>query len=219
MTQTSRRGPGYLLAVGPLLLGLTVAGCGGARAPEGSELYHACVACHGPDGSGNLTLRAPRIAGLPAWYVGVQLRRFKSDKRGKHPDDADGLRMRAMSRQMLSDEEIDAVAQHVSQLSPAKGAPPASPSVQSAEAAAGKSAYAPCAECHGDHGEGREELRAAPLALLEGWYIDAQFTKFKTGVRGTVADDNVGARMREKVSTVKPGDLPKVLAYLQTLSK
>jgi len=84
----------------------------------GSELYGACAACHGASGEGNAAVRAPRIGGLPSWYIASELQRFQHNLRGKHPDDADGLRMRAMARQLFSDAEVAAVAEYVSQLVP-----------------------------------------------------------------------------------------------------
>jgi cytochrome c oxidase subunit 2 len=216
---------GRLLAASPLVLALAAAGCGAAPARgnagiSGSELYGACASCHGPDGSGNVAFRAPRIAGLPVWYVGAQLRRFKGDLRGKHPDDVDGLRMRAMSRQMLSDAEIDAVSQHVAQLTPPKNpaAQPA-PAAQASGTPAGEEIYSRCAGCHGEKGEGNEDMKAPPLARLESWYVEAQLQKFQAGVRGTAPNDDVGSMMQAVAAGVEPGEMRSVAAYILTLAK
>jgi cytochrome c553 len=90
-------------------------GCAsGSAAPiAGADLYGACESCHGPSGEGSVEFGAPAIAGMPTWYVSSQLQRFQQGLRGKHPDDVEGLKMRAMSRQMLSEAEISAVASHV----------------------------------------------------------------------------------------------------------
>lgn len=129
--------------------------------------------------------------------------------------------MRAMARQMLSDAEIDAVAQHVAQLLPAKRAAtpaPASAS-QPADVEAGKEIYATCATCHGEQGEGNQDLDAPPLSPLDAWYIEDQLQKFQEGIRGTAPGDDVGATMQTMAQTVEPGDIRKVSAYIQTLAK
>src|SRR5579871_3131348 len=89
---------------------------GASASMAGPQLYRSCVNCHGPAGAGRADVGAPRIAGLPQWYLASQLHRFQDGLRGKHPDDYDGLRMRAMSQQMRSAAEIDAIAAYVSSL-------------------------------------------------------------------------------------------------------
>ena len=43
----------------------------------GKTAYVTCTACHGAQGEGNKSLNAPKIAGLPDWYVARQLKSFK----------------------------------------------------------------------------------------------------------------------------------------------
>lgn len=207
-----------ILTGAPLLAVLGAAGCSAASARgtlSGQQLYGACAQCHGADGAGDAKLGAPRIAGLPGWYVGVQLRHFKEGVRGKHPDDAEGLRMRAMSRQMLTDGEIDSVTQYVAHLSgpkkPFSGA--------SADLAAGKAAFELCTACHGDHGEGSEEMKAPPLATLDRWYVESALLKFKAGVRGSVASDDTGGIMQGAASTLEATQARDVAAYIETLAR
>lgn len=47
----------------------------------GQSLYSACIACHGPSGMGNIALNAPKIAGLPDWYVVRQLKAFHASQK------------------------------------------------------------------------------------------------------------------------------------------
>lgn len=56
-----------------------------------------CITCHGPDGSGNQAMFAPRIAGQADWYLYRQLQKFKGGVRGAHPQDVSGAQMAAMS--------------------------------------------------------------------------------------------------------------------------
>jgi len=45
---------------------------------RGERLYATCAACHGADGEGIWTTRAPRLAGASDWYLVTQLQNFKS---------------------------------------------------------------------------------------------------------------------------------------------
>jgi cytochrome c oxidase subunit II len=164
---------------------------------------------------GDATIDAPQLAGLPAWYVSSQLERFQKGLRGKHPDDFEGLRMRAMASQMMSKAEIDAVAGYVAGLTPR---PKASPALKG-DPAAGASFYAVCAACHGPKGEGIQQMNAPPLAQFEDWYVARQLRKFQTGVRGRIADDPIGLQMSGMAMTVPPEAVDHVAAYVHELSK
>lgn len=189
---------------------------GTAAAPiAGAELFEACVACHGPSGQGNAAVGAPAIAGLPAWYVSAQLHRFQTGLRGKHADDVEGLRMRAMSRQMLSDAETTAVAAHVASLTPVKNAA----RLTTGDPATGQTAFAMCVPCHGAKGEGNETVKAPPLAGQDDWYIAAQLRKFKAGIRGTVPGDAVGPIMQSTSMAIPPENVDHLASYVHSLSR
>ena len=209
---------GVRLAAGLLLLS-TVTACRGASATEtgisGRDLFRSCESCHGPSGEGIAMMDAPRLAGLPAWYVSLQLERFQSGLRGKHPDDTEGLRMRAMASQMMSKTEIDAVAAHIASLPAVEKAAPA----LDGDPAAGQSFYAVCSACHGAKGEGNQQLNAPPLAQFEDWYVARQLRKFQTGVRGRNPEDAVGLQMSGMAMTVPPESVDDVAAYVHELSK
>lgn len=195
------------------LVALTGCARGSAAAPiAGRDLYGACESCHGPSGEGSVLYGAPAIAGLPAWYLSSQLQRFQQGLRGKHPDDVEGLKMRAMSRQMLSEAEISAVSSHVSGLAPVTSA-----ATLAGDAAAGQQAYTLCVPCHGAKGEGNEAVKAPPLAGMDDWYIASQIRKFKAGVRGTVAGDPVGPIMQAMSMTIQPENIPHLATYAHGL--
>ncbi|WP_127718458.1 c-type cytochrome [Halobacteriovorax sp. HLS] len=48
---------------------------------HGSELYKACVVCHGKKGDGKKSQNAPKIGGQMAWYIEKQLVDMKSEAR------------------------------------------------------------------------------------------------------------------------------------------
>ena len=205
------------VVAGLMLVGMSTTACGGgAAAPiTGRDLYRSCESCHGVSGEGDTKVEAPQIAGLPAWYVSSQLERFQQGLRGKHPDDVEGLRMRAMASQMMSKAEIEAVASHIAGLTPR---PKAAPALKG-DPAAGASFYAVCGACHGPKGEGIQQMNAPPIAVFEDWYIARQLRKFQTGVRGRITEDPVGLQMSGMAMTVPPESVDNVAAYVHGLSK
>jgi len=193
-----------------------LAGCRGAAAAPvpGVALYRGCQSCHGPAGEGNSLIGAPRIAGMPAWYVSAQVTRFQTGLRGQHPDDTEGLRMRAMSKQMLSPTEVDAVAGYVGSLAPvinAKSGP--------GDPAIGQANFAICVTCHGDKGLGNQQVGAPPLAGQDDWYVARQLRKFRSRVRGTAPNDPVGPIMQSMSMTIDPANIDHLAAYVHSLPR
>ncbi|MFO7955201.1 c-type cytochrome [Thioalkalivibrio sp.] len=78
-----------------------------------SENVAACVACHGPNGSGNPEAMFPAVAGQHAQYNADQLRYFRSGERAND----NGQMMRNIAGN-LSDEDIEAVSQYMAGLQP-----------------------------------------------------------------------------------------------------
>jgi cytochrome c553 len=149
-----------------------------------------CATCHGTNGEGKAEVKAPSIASLPAWYVERQLENFQADRRGAHPEDAEGQLMRAMAK-VLSKEQTSSIALLVEKLPRVKPSP-----TLKIDVARGKEVYAErCMECHRFNGEGEIVFGAAPLVGLQDWYLAAQLRKFKTGVRGAAQDDENGQKM------------------------
>ena len=86
----------------------------------GADLYRggvldrgvpACMACHGPGGEGNSAAGWPALAGQHADYVVKQLKDYRSGARAMDPNSM----MRDVAA-MLTEQEIDAVAQYISGL-------------------------------------------------------------------------------------------------------
>lgn len=98
----------------------------GAAAPDkvalGQKIYRggvkatgvaACMACHGPAGTGNPGANFPRISGQHAPYVEKALKNFRE---GVRKNDPAGI-MRSVASKM-TDAEIAAVAQYLQGLTP-----------------------------------------------------------------------------------------------------
>jgi len=84
----------------------------GGNAEKGKETYAICAACHGDDGRGIEVLSAPRVAGIPDWYLQRQIKNFDTDIRGTHADDIFGRQMGVIQKIMLKDEQaiLDVIA-------------------------------------------------------------------------------------------------------------
>ena len=203
---------------------LAAAGC--ARPSEaapvsGAELYKACVPCHGAAGEGTPAIGAPKIAGLPDWYVSAQLQAFQTGRRGRHADDTEGLRMQAMSKQMLTQTEVLAVATHVASLPASLQASlPAVTSaarIASGNAPGAVAALLICATCHGARFEGNAVIKAPPLAGRDDWYIAAQIRKFRAGIRGSTHGDAFGPLMQVNTRALAAENIDRVAAYVHAL--
>jgi cytochrome c oxidase subunit 2 len=84
----------------------------------GADYYNQfCGACHGASAEGNLALNSPRLAGSDDWYLGEQVRAFRTGERGAHPDDRTGKQMRAMAMVLPSDQAVADVVAFIRSLS------------------------------------------------------------------------------------------------------
>ncbi len=78
------------------------------RAGDASKGLPACMACHGPNGAGNLLASFPAVGGQHAEYTKVQLLNFRDNKRTNDINKA----MQIISERMTT-HEIDAVANYI----------------------------------------------------------------------------------------------------------
>jgi len=218
------------------LLGAPSLGAAQAAEPDvahGEKLFSLCLQCHGAAGEGNQVLGAPAIAGMPAWYVTEQLRKFSIGLRGKHFDDAEGMRMRPMSLWLIASQHaadhlsgatadpsklgsnIVDVSAYVASLPHTNPAP----TVSGGDLATGEASYALCGSCHGLKGEGSEPQSAPPLAGQSDWYVLRSLEKYKAMTRGYDGpNDPFGATMAG-MSNVLADDqaMRDVVAYIATL--
>jgi cytochrome c553 len=182
---------------------------------RGEQLYQLCSQCHGDNGGGDPVALAPAIAGLPAWFVTAQIKKFQAGGRGTHFDDISGMRMRPMSMWLRGDEDVASVAAYVASLPKVSPAP----TLAGGNAEMGKQKYLPCVACHGMSGEGNQALNAPPLAGGSDWYQLTSLQKFKAGVRGTNPKDTTGMLMRPMSMTLADEQaMLDVIAYIATLA-
>lgn len=172
--------------------------------PPVAEALIACTTCHGVGLRGNRALNAPRLAGLPGWYVRNQLHAFRQGWRGRHPDDSYGAAMWPQAAQ-LDDAAVErAVELVMSMPAPAAGPVMVIPAADAGlddpaatgDANRGARLYQACAACHGVDGSGNAALQAPPLVGRESWYLARQIDGFRRGVRGYDAQDVAGTGMR-----------------------
>lgn len=182
---------------------------------KGRKLFEPCTMCHGQNAEGNQSLGAPRIAGMPDWYLGRQLANFRKGLRGADADaDEYGGQMARMAEQLWDDGEIAAVADYISSLKA-----PAPNRTLRAKPARAKATFATCAACHGEGAGGNVDVGAPPLTGLDDWYIVKQLTAFRAGVRGTHASDTLGQQMRAAAATLADDQaVADVAAYVGTLA-
>jgi len=83
---------------------------------RGRALYDNCAICHGHDGQGIWSQKAPRAAGMSDWYLHRQLKNFKDGIRGAHPRDPNGLQMSLMADTLQDDQAIDDVIAYINTL-------------------------------------------------------------------------------------------------------
>jgi len=182
---------------------------------RGKQFFKLCSACHGEHGEGNQLHHAPAIAGLSAWYIEDQLRKFQNGLRGYHADDVTALQMRPMARALPGEDDLKAVAAYVASLSPMR------PSATVAgDVTKGQGLYATCSACHGQAGEGNEAVKSPGLAHQTDWYIVAQLKKFRDGLRGAHKDDIGGVQMRAMTMLLQDDQaFNDIAAYVLTLNK
>ncbi len=186
----------------------------GIEHPALQRWLSSCASCHGRDGRGNEAQAAPKLTGLPSWYLGRQLQHFQSGVRGAHPDDSEGQRM-AASLAGMSPSELEQIAELVTLL-PDQAPQP----TLSGRLARGKDYHTNlCSACHGSRGQGNSALQAPSLVALNDWYLVAQYEKFRDGRRGTHPDDRYGAQMHRFAPAVKESAIIQDIAhYVSTLA-
>jgi cytochrome c oxidase subunit 2 len=182
-------------------------------AAAGANHYAVCMACHGAQGEGNPTLNAPKIAGLPDWYLRRQLRNYQQRIRGGDPMDVYGAQMAPMAQTVLDPNALANVVAYIETLpdNPA-------PATVIGDAARGARLYPTCAVCHGPAGEGRWSTNAPPLAGMTDWYLARQLHNFKSRVRGGHPEDIYGDQMNMMAKLLlDDGAINDMVAYINSL--
>ncbi|MEE4298733.1 MAG: c-type cytochrome [Pseudomonadales bacterium] len=182
-------------------------------AVPGEGPYDYCIVCHGTEGRGNVSINAPRIGGLDAWYIERQLLSFRAGWRGTHEGDYHGGEMRPMAMALADAAAVRGAAEYFA----AFAAPELMATVEG-DAGRGRTLYATCTACHGPEGLGNEALGAPALAGQSDWYMVRQLEHFRSGVRGAADGDSYGAQMAGMSGAlVDEQAIRDVVAYINTL--
>jgi cytochrome c oxidase subunit 2 len=85
-------------------------------AEAGARSYAVCAYCHGEQGRGLRATNAPRLAGMPDWYLERQLNNFKEGIRGSHQADYYGFQMTFMANALKSDQAVKDLVAYINTL-------------------------------------------------------------------------------------------------------
>jgi cytochrome c oxidase subunit II len=178
----------------------------------GHATFAVCSACHGLQAEGNPVVNAPKLTGLPSWYLTRQVHNFQHGVRGGAPGNDIATQMAAIA-EPLDDSTIDNVVAYIASLPDH-----AANSTIHGDAAAGASSYTTCSYCHGAAGQGSWSTNAPPLAGMSDWYLARQLQQFREGHRGRHPQDFHGAQMARMSRVVAEGkQTDDLLAYINTL--
>jgi len=181
---------------------------------NGKSLFATCIVCHGDKGQGLKALNAPALTNQNAWYLERQLANFKSGIRGNDPEDMNSFQMAAIAKTLNNNQAIKDVVAYTKTL-------PGTSTEKTIEGDVekGKNYYNMiCGACHGPGAKGNESLNSPKLTGINDWYLLTQFQNFKEGKRGSHANDQYGAQMKD-MATSLPDDqsVKDVVAYIQSL--
>lgn len=160
------------------------------------KVLEPCSVCHGTQLMGNVNTGAPRLTGLPGWYISNQITAFKNGWRGVHKDDHTGAEMLPMAKS-LTPEVLEIAIDFAG-----KASSPLPKATLNGDVAHGEKLYTQCVACHGAKAQGNQALFAPPLASLNDWYILRQLMHFKQGIRGQAEHYNNGKIMASAVLTL-----------------
>ncbi|MBN4074051.1 cytochrome c [bacterium AH-315-E10] len=191
------------------ILLLALSGCSHSlsqkQQSEMESLYTTCLTCH----SNKEMQRGPVLDGLDAFYIEMQLGKFKAKVRGDNAENRQEYLM-GSAMDLMNKDEIRQMSLYIASLE-------IKPYIKTVEGniAAGKTLYEKqCMSCHGQKAEGRKLLKTGSLAVLEDWYLMLQLKQFKLGQRGYHVDDVAGKRMQDIVKEITIDDLNDVVAYI-----
>jgi len=182
-------------------------------AVAGRASYATCAACHGAAGEGNQAMNAPRLAGLPDWYITRQIKHYKQGIRGAHEDDEYGRQMAPMANMLVDDATVRNVTAFIETLEPGVAS-----NTVGGNSERGAAHYVSCGACHGARGQGNHALQAPRLAGQDDWYLKRQLKNFRLGIRGAHQEDSYGHQMVLMARSLQDEQsIDDLLAYLNTL--
>lgn len=190
------------------IAGLALASAGAAAADDIESLVSKCEGCHGDNGVSRWS-DMPTIAGIDAFVHSDALFTYRDEARpceksAVRQGDTDHPEMTMCEvAAKLSDEQIEAIAEHYAALPFV----PAEQDFDAALAAAGKKIHdEACARCHSDGGSNPED-EASILAGQQMGYLETTFAEYASGER-----DQLDA-MKEKMDALTDDDVKALLHY------
>lgn len=211
------------LVVAPLALGADPAAPAtvtSTNATDGKTIFQTvCAQCHGASGEGKVELKSPSIAGMPVWYTNTQFTNLREGRRGHDATDPQSFMMATVAK-ALKPEQVKEVIAHVEKM------PVQTPKGHDREMAntnpqEGMRLFQErCMECHRYNASGEMAFGSPPLVGRQGWYLEEQLRKFKSGKRGAVKNDVNGAKMVQMTTLFIEDEqmLRDVVAYIMTLN-
>ena len=92
--------------------------------------------------------------------------------------------------------------------------------IQKPGLARGKEVYRTCVPCHGENAGGNVMFHAPDIGGLPQWYVEAELTKFRNGIRGAHPEDVTGQQMAAMSSTLEDTTaMLNVVAFIRTLGR
>jgi len=190
------------------------------KAADGKTIFQTvCAQCHGTSGEGKIELKSPSIAGMPAWYVSTQFANLREGRRGHDAADPQSFMMAAVAK-ALQPEQVKAVVAHVEQM-PMKVPMGKDRVMANTNPEEGMRLFQErCMECHRYNASGEMTFGSPPLIGRQGWYLEEQLKKFKSGKRGAIKNDVNGAKMVQITTSFIEDEqmLRDVVAYIMTLN-
>jgi cytochrome c oxidase subunit 2 len=184
-------------------------------AARGAATYAVCLACHGPQGQGNVAMNAPKLAGQEAWYLRRQIDNYQNGRRGS--EDNIAVQMSAMAAVLTAPQTLEDVIAYI-------GTFPDEPAETtiSGDVERGRELYTTCGLCHGAAGEGNWNSKAPRLAGMSDWYLKRQLQLFKqedrAQRRGGHPEDVYGDQMNMLAGMLRnDAAIDDVIAYINTL--
>lgn len=78
--------------------------------------------------------------------------------------------------------------------------------------------YQVCLACHGSDGVGNEVLGSPTLAGSSAWYLQRQLENFKSGIRGSHSNDQLGKQMAGFAVTLSEEDIVTLATYVAAMA-
>jgi cytochrome c553 len=175
---------------------------------RGKAIYQAeCVNCHGPAGWGGRDGEYPRLAGMPASYLQLQLAAFRDRKRQNKP------MIPIFKSGRLGTSEIAAVAAYLSDLPAPEPNAVEVPEHPDYDREWGEELYTEgCSLCHGADGNGKPDTENPPLTRQYPAYLIKQIRDFRSGKRW---HEYAEALFQE----AEPDELEAMLGYMLDLNR